>query len=82
MWASAWNALWNRLGAVAVAVALHSASCTPLAVLALKCLVANILAIVALHRSWSIFKDAGHARFSPSVKKSIGQQPLCIGAFG
>lgn len=82
MRASAWNALWNRLVATTVAMALSGAFCTLLDVLALECFMANLLAIVALRRSWSVFEDTGHARFSPGVKEPVSQEPPCISAFG
>jgi hypothetical protein len=82
MRAPTWNALRNRLVAATVAVALRGAFCTFLGVLALECLVANFLAVVALHRPWSIFKSAGHARFSPSVKEPVCQEPPCVSDFG
>lgn len=65
-----------------VVVAFHGAFCALLDVLALECLVAQLLAIVALCRSWSIFKGASHARFSPGVKEPVSQEPPCISAFG
>ena len=80
--ASAWNALWNRLIAATVVMALRGTFCTFLRVLALERLMPNLLAIVALHRSGSVFKGAGHAGFSPSVKEPVGQEPPCITAFG
>ena len=78
----AWNALGNGLVAVTVAMPFHSAFCTSLCVLALECLMANLLAVVALRRSWSVFEDAGHPRFSPSVKEPLSQEPSGITAFG
>ncbi|KAJ5152513.1 hypothetical protein N7492_009793 [Penicillium capsulatum] len=75
MRASAWNAFWNRLVAAAVVMALHGASCTLLGALTLECLMPNLLAIVTLRRSGPVFKDAGHAGFSASVKEPVGQQP-------
>ncbi|SPB49754.1 unnamed protein product [Aspergillus niger] len=62
--ASAWNALWDRLIAATVVMALRGTFCTYLRVLALERLMPNLLAIVALHRSVSVFKGAGHAGFS------------------
>ena len=70
MWARAWNALRNRLIAATVVVALCGTPCALLGVLALEFLVANLLAIVALHRSRSILKGAGHARFSPQHERT------------
>ena len=81
MRAPAWNALRNGLVAVTVAMPFYSAFCTPLGVLALECLMANLLAVVALHRSWSMFKDAGHAGFPSSVKEPLGQESSGITTF-
>lgn len=44
-----------------MAMALHGAFCTLLDVLTLERLVANLLAVVALHLSWLILEGAGHA---------------------
>ena len=82
MWASAWNALKDRFVAIAVVVAFLGTFRASLGVLALECLMANLLAIVALRRSWSIFKDTGYARFSPSVEEPVRQEPSCFSAFG
>jgi hypothetical protein len=82
MWASAWNALKDSLVADAVVVAFLSAFCALLGVAALECLMANLLVVVALRRSWAPFKDAGCAGFSSSMKVSVGQEPSCITAFG
>jgi hypothetical protein len=62
-------------------IAFRSVFCILLGVLALESLIANLLVIVVLYRSWSIFKDASYARFPPSVKESIGQEPPYIRAF-
>jgi hypothetical protein len=43
---------------------------------------ANLLAVVALGRSWATFKDAGRAGFPSGMKVSVGQEPSCITAFG
>jgi hypothetical protein len=61
---------------------LRGAVCALLDVLALERLVANLLAAVALHRSWSIFEGAGHTRLSSSVKEPVGQEPPCVRTFG
>jgi hypothetical protein len=82
MWASARNALKDRLVADAVAVAFIGAFRALLGVLALECLMSDLLAVVALCRSWSIYKGAGYARFAASVEEPLGQEPSCIGAFG
>ncbi|KAJ6118773.1 hypothetical protein N7471_013393 [Penicillium samsonianum] len=63
-------------------MALRSASCRLLDVLALECLMSNLLTIVTLHRSWAIFKGASHAGFSPGVEEPVGQEPPCISASG
>ena len=82
MWASARNALEDRLVADAVVVVFLGAFRALLGVVALECLMSDLLAVVALCRSWSMFKGAGYARFSPSVEEPLGQEPSCIGAFG
>jgi hypothetical protein len=82
MWASARNALEDSLVADAVVVAFLGAFRALLGVAALECLMANLLAVVALRRSWAPFKDAGRAGFSSRMKVSVGQEPSCITAFG
>jgi hypothetical protein len=82
MWASARNTLENRLVADAVVVAFLGAFRALLGVAALECLVSNLLAVVALCRSRSMFKGAGYARFSPSVEEPLVQKSSCIGVFG
>jgi hypothetical protein len=77
----AWNALRSRLIAATVAVAPRGALGALLGVLALEFLVSNFLAIVALHRSRSILEGTGHARFPPSVKEPVSQEPPCVSAF-
>ena len=82
MWPTAWNALWNRLIAATVVMALRGAFCALQDLLALECLVTNLLAVVALHRSWPIFKDAGCPGFSSNVEVPLGQEPPRVSAFG
>jgi hypothetical protein len=82
MWPSARDTFKNRVVAVIMSVSLHGVFCALLGVLTLECLMANLLAVVALRRSWALFKDAGRARFSTGMKVSVGQEPSCITAFG
>lgn len=77
MRASAWNALWNSLVAATVA-ALHGAPCTLLNVLALKCVMSNLLEVVTLRCSGSIFKGAGHAGFSSKLTTTSGKYGSCF----
>jgi hypothetical protein len=82
MWASARNTLENRLVADAMAVAFLGAFHALLGVIALECLVSDLLAVIALCWSWSMFKGAGYARFPPSVEEPLVQKSSCIGVFG
>jgi hypothetical protein len=82
VWSSARDTFKNRVVAVTVSVSLHGAFCAFLGVLTLECLMSNLLAVVALGRSWATFKDAGRARFPSNMKVSVGQEPSCITAFG
>lgn len=82
VWASAWNALKNGFVANTVVMAFLGAFRALLDILALECLMANLLTVVALYRSWSIFKGTGYARFSPGVEEPVGQESLCVSAFG
>lgn len=81
MWASAQNALKDCLIADAVVVAFLSIFHTLLGVLALECLMSDLLAVVALCWLWLMFKGVDYARFSSSMEEPLGQEPLCIGAF-
>lgn len=63
-------------------MALCSAFCALLGVLALECLMAYLLAVVALRWSWSVFEDTGHTGFTPRVEKSVGQKSSRVDAFG
>ena len=68
---SAWDTPWDRFVAAAVVMTFLSASRAFLSILALECLVANLLAVVALFRSWSVFEYAGCAGLSPSVEEAL-----------
>jgi uncharacterized membrane protein HdeD (DUF308 family) len=81
MWASARNALKDYLIVDAMVVAFLGVFRALLGVLALECLMSDLLVVVALYGSWLMFKGAGHARFSPSVEEPLGQEPSCISAF-
>jgi hypothetical protein len=82
MRAATGNALKDRFVAITVVVASLGTFRALLSVLALKCLMANLLAIVALCRPWSIFKGAGYARFSSGVEEPVGQEPPSVSASG
>ena len=81
MWASAQNALKDCLIADAVVVAFLSIFHTLLGVLALECLMSDLLAVVALCWSQLMFKGAGYTRFFPSMEEPLSQEPSCISAF-
>jgi hypothetical protein len=53
-------------------MALRGVFCALLDVLILERLVANLLVVIVLRRSWSIFEGASHARLSSSVKEPVG----------
>src|ERR1700749_382433 len=82
MRASAWNASQDCFIAVAVAMAFPGTSRTFLNILALECLMANLLAVVALFWSWSPFENTGRARFSSGMKESLSKESPCVTAFG
>jgi hypothetical protein len=82
VWASARNTLRNYFITNAVVVAFLGTFRALLGVLALECLMTNLLAVVALYRPWSIFKGAGYARFSPGVEEPVSQESPCVSAFG
>lgn len=63
-----------------MAVALRGAFCISLDALALECLVAHVLAVIALYRSRSVFEGTSHTRFPSSVKESVSQEPPCVDA--
>jgi hypothetical protein len=62
-------------------VSFHSAFCALLGVLTLECLMANLLAVIALGQSWATFKDTSHAGFPSSMKVSVSQEPSSITTF-
>lgn len=82
MWSAARNALQDCFVAITVAMAFLGAFCALLGILALEGLMAHLLAIVALCRSWLMFKGAGYTRFSPSMEEPISKEPPRVHAFG
>lgn len=42
----------------------------------------DLLAVVTLHRTWSVFKDSGCPGFTSNVEVSVGQEPPRVSAFG
>jgi hypothetical protein len=82
MRASAWNTPQDCFIAVAVVVAIPGASRTFLTILALECLMANLLAVVALIRSRSAFEYAGRARLSSGMEEALCDESPCVITFG
>ncbi|KAJ5494160.1 hypothetical protein N7463_010247 [Penicillium fimorum] len=80
MWPTAWNTLWNFSIAATVVMTIRGALCALLGLPALECLVTNLLAVITLHRSWPIFKDAGCPGLPSNVEVSVGQEPPRVGA--
>ncbi len=68
---SAWDTPWDRFVAAVVVVTFFGTSRAFLSIPALECFVANLLAFVALFRSWSVFEYAGRAGLSPSVEEAF-----------
>jgi hypothetical protein len=82
MGASTRNTLQDHFVAVIVMVTFPGAFRTFLIVLALKCLMANLLAVVALFWSWSLFKCTGRARLSSGVEEALCDESSCVLSLG